>query len=100
LEGLYEGSMCTVGACLSHNIPEDIALKCYVKHFQKVGNPNEKGSIRDAASIGMVFSSETSSEPGSFFEIRTPIKKHLIKIYGESNVDLTQASKSIPASYD
>lgn len=106
LEGVEDGELvvlddldafdpCTIGACLTKDVPADIALKCYIKHY---GSDNQKPNLEEgpmsASSIGLVFSAATTAEP-SFLEIRTPIKKHLISINNGSNVMLANATNAV-----
>lgn len=103
LNDLQEGR-CTLGACLTKDIPADIALKCYIKHYDKISR--EDGKLEpylemgpeSAASIGMVFSASTSSagqEPCSFLEIRTPIKRHFVNINNGGNIELSSAIQGL-----
>lgn len=107
LEGVEDGELvvlddlqifdpCTIGACLTEDVPADIALKCYIKHYDAVNQkPNFEAGPKSASSIGLVFSAETSLTPCSFLEIRTPIKKHLINIHNGSNVMLLNATNAV-----
>lgn len=97
LEGIHLDDYYNMAACLKDTTPMDIYKKCYVKFISR-GVVLEDGSYDDDAFIssssnnwiignpGLVFSGESAQKTVyTLLEVRTPIKKHVIRINAPYN---------------